>query len=209
MENGRVTATVGSAEMTRTLKWCKTLFKNDRSWKYQADRNNCIKSFANGETMMLVSSLSDLDTVMQKAPFAVGLLPLPAGNSHSAAVNAAYGGYVYVVPAGSGKTDAACVWINEMSAADEALLTVKEQSLTGWGLSAQDALPIIRYLQTTLPEYSAGVVSQTVITELNGFVTTESKYMPEAELMAYLSSVVQEELDAFYGECYDPPLLRE
>ncbi|MBR3843955.1 MAG: extracellular solute-binding protein, partial [Clostridia bacterium] len=79
MEQGRVVTSVELEKSKNDINWLRSWFINDRVWKLTGRNLDEQTVFAQGEAAMLVSPLNNHKAITQKAPFPVGIAPMPMG----------------------------------------------------------------------------------------------------------------------------------
>ena len=201
MKNGKVEATMCNDEGVAALEWCKKMFKDDKTWKYQADIMNCVKSFSNGEAAMFVSYLQYYPTIAASADFDLGFVLMPMGPAQSDYKNGVYDCGLFVVPkTKESRLSDIGLWLNGIAGVSSTLINLKTQDLLRNGLDSTSVTIYKWVVNNMTPEFSSGAFSGSVSSEVDGSVTSASK--SPAKVMAAIKSQAQKECDDYYGDLY-------
>ena len=201
MKNGRVEATMCSDAGIAALEWCKAMFKNDKSWKYQGDIGACYTSFANGEAAMFVSYLHFYKEIAKKADFKFGFVLMPMGPDQKQYNNGVYDGACFVVP--NTKKDRLAdigLWLNGVASVSGKLINAQLVEYARNGLDSTSQSIYKWLVHNMTPEFSSGPFSGDVASAVDSSVTVASK--SPAKIMNSIKIQAQKECDDYYGPLY-------
>ncbi len=201
MKNGKVEATMCSAEGITALEWMKKIYNTDKSWKFFASIKDSVNYFANGSSAMFASWLHYYNDIVPKANFKVGFVLMPMGPDQTEYISGQYDAQFYVVPkTNESQLDIIGEWLNGVSAASGKLINneIKNLVKNGFDKSTQE---IYKWgVNNATPEYSSGVFSSNISSQVDSSVTSSSK--SPAKIMASIKSQAQKELDDFFNPLY-------
>ena len=201
MENGRVVATMCSEQGVAALEWMKKLYNTDRSWKYLASIKDSINYFANGQAAMFASWMSYYGEIVPKASFKVGFVLMPKGPDQKDYISGQYDAQFYIVPkTKEDRLDLIGEWLNGVSGASGKLINNEIKNLAKNGFD-QYTQEIYKWgVKNATPEYSSGVFTQSISSQVDSCVTSASK--SPAKIMASIKDQAQKELDDFFNPLY-------
>lgn len=201
MKNGRVEATMCNDAGIAALEWCKEMFKNDKSWKYQADINSCVNTFASGQAAMFVSYLQYYPTIASSAQFDIGFVLMPMGPEQKNYINGVYDASLYVVPkTKESRLDDIGKWLNGLAASSGHFVNIKVQDLArnGFDTTSQNIYKWV--VNNMTAEFSSGPFSSEISSQVDSSVTSASK--SPSKVMAAIKSQAQKECDDYYAPLY-------
>ncbi len=201
MKNGKVEATMCNDEGIAALEWCKTMFKDDRSWNYKADINASVDVFANGQAAMFVSYLAFYNTIASKANFTLGFVLMPIGPDQTDYINSVYDAALYVVPKTNEKRlDDIGNWLNGIANVSGKLLNEQIKKLAKNGMDSTCQKIYKSLVNNMSAEFSTGAFTSNVSSQVDSSVTAASK--SPSKVMNAIKSLAQKECDDFYGPMY-------
>ena len=201
MKNGRVEATMCNDAGIAALEFCKTLFKNDRSWKYYADIKTAVANFCTGNYAMLATNLYFYSLVAPSANFKFDFVHAPMGPDYGKYVDAVYDASVFVVPkTNQKKLDTLGTWINHLTTISGKLLNIEAKNMAINGFS-NDAINTMKWCKNNMiADFSTGAFTSAVASQVDGSVTNASR--SPTKVMNAIKQQAQAELDDFYANMY-------
>lgn len=201
MSNGRVVATMCSDAGITALEFMKKLYNTDKSWKYFGSIKDSVNYFANGQSAMFASWMSYYTDIVPKANFKVGFVLMPMGPDQKNYISGQYDAQFYIVPkTKKDRLDVIGNWLNGVAGASGKLITneLRNLAINGFDKNTQD---IYKWgVSNATPEFSSGLFSQDVSSQVDSSVTAASK--SPAKVMTSIKSKAQNELDDFYAPLY-------
>lgn len=181
-----------------TLSFGKSLFKNDKAWKYYANSEKCAEYFAQGYCGMFAIPSWNIVDITQRLPFEFGLAPFPVPKEKQEKVYGVMDTKVFVVPlTAKSELDDVGVWLNGVAKIDSSLAS---QVTFQW--DRENALMYQTILRGTTAEYSAGATTTMIMSQVHSFVTAACRCTLESKIRS-ITAVGQHELDEFYAPLYE------
>ncbi len=201
MKNGKVEATMCSDAGIAALEWMKGIYKDDKSWKYFASIKDSVNYFATGQSAMFASWLSYYTDIVAKANFDIGFVLMPIGPNQTDYITGQYDARFYIVPnTKADRLDVIGTWLNEVSGVSGKLINIELKNMARNGLDAT-AQNIYKWtMSNATPEYSSGVFSTDISSQVDSCVTASSK--SPTKVMNSIKSKAQKELDDFFNPLY-------
>ncbi len=202
MKNGRVEATMCNDAGIAALEWCKSLYKNDKTWKYYADINNCVDAFANGNAAMLATYMSYYPNIASKANFDYGFVLMPMGPDQTDYINNVYDARLYVVPkTKEHRLGDIGVWLNAVGDVSDAFTEQQVSELQQAGFD-ETAIDCYQYAVNTMAaDFATGAFSGAIASQVDNCVFSASQH--PSKVMPSIKDKAQQELDDFYGPMYE------
>ncbi len=201
MVNGRVVPVMCSDEGIRALEWCKALWKDDKSWKYFGDITDAVPFFASGQCAMFASYLQYYPNIASLADFDFGFVLMAMGPDKSDYINAVYDSSLYIVPkTRENRLDVIGNWLNGAATMSSKIITfnVQKMARNGFDKTSTDAYKWVVAHMT--PEFSSGVFSGKIASQVDGSVTSPSK--SPSKVMTAIKTAAQAECDDYYADLY-------
>ena len=193
-------SSIATDEGIAALEYTKELF-NSGAYVYESNVNLIYEKFREGKIPMVVYYLNDIASVVPERNFELTAMPFPIGPAQKNYVMCTFNSSTFAVPAGMSEYGNAYAMILSMMASADAAIAdgwVADAALKGYDALGQS---VYRWATAnTSLDFSTGPFTGAVGGPVDGSVLNPD--MKPSVDVANIKKVIQQEVDAYYGQFY-------